>query len=463
MGPSSLLAIRKPMRKQWLGLLLLAALPACAPDDPDFTVIVGGTVIDCINATLIEDAVIVINDAHIRQVGPRAETPIPSGARIIDASGKFVIPGLADMHNHLGSGSFRFDETPDYERNLARLLAWGFTTVFNQGVPNLEISADLRRVVEHEAHRFPHYFGVGVRFAAGEGHGSSFGAYTPETPEQARAAVQELKTAGVDAVKFVLDDLSYVTTKLRPKLQPDVVAAIIEEAHRHELKVYAHAPILSDAKDVLRAGVDGLIHGVISDPVDEEFVALMKKNQALYITTHAIFEAAADTSDWARRQYDFNERGWASQEELDYGMSPERVRQWESRFDRLATMKAKLPILRANLKTISDAGVLIVLGSDTASVGTGSGVLLGLASHLELELMNDAGLTPAEALRAATINAARMIGREKDMGSVEQGKLADMVILDSNPLADIRNVRSIHRVIKGGVVHDPDALLGGLE
>ena len=176
-------------------------------------------------------------------------------------------------------------------------------------------------------------------------------------------------------------------------------------------------------------------------------------------TTHAIFESVADTGGWARREAAFDDHGIVPKELFELGVNPTRVKEWEARWNNLSVAKANLPILRANVKRLQDAGILVVLGSDTSSAGSGTGVLLGLASQLELTLLVEAGLTPLEALQAATINAARMIGREADLGTVEPGKLADLLILEANPLSDIANVRRIHRVIKGGIEYDPVELL----
>ncbi len=195
------------------------------------------------------------------------------------------------------------------------------------------------------------------------------------------------------------------------------------------------------------------------DPVDEEFISLMKKNRAVYIPTHTIFESIADLGGWARREASFDERGVIPRQVYELGMNADSVKQWEQRWDNLSFIKEHLPILRANTRKVWDAGILVVMGSDTGS--SGSGVLLGLASQLELTLMVEAGLTPAESLQAATINAARMVDREREFGSVEAGKLADLLILEADPLADIGNVRRIYRVIKGGVVYDPSELLRG--
>jgi len=440
-------------------MFLLAAAMASG-QAKNVKVITGVTLIDGTRRAPLKNAVILIEGARIKRVGPRSRTHLPRGAATIDARGKYVIPGLADMHNHLGDGTFSLSEGPsNFRKNLALMLGWGFTTVFDQGIPDLKSFADLKSLATADTALYPHFFGVGVRFAARGGHGASLGAYTPESPDEARRQVRELKAASVDAVKIVYDDLSYVTNQPRPMLKSEVVAAIIDEAHKQGLKAYVHAPVLKYAKEVLQAGADGLVHGIISEPVDDEFVSLMKKNHAVYITTHAIFESVADTGDWARREAAFDDRGIVSKEVFELGVNPTRVKEWEARWNNLSIAKANLPVLRANLKRLQDAGILVVLGSDTSSAGSGTGIVLGLASQLELTLLVEAGLTPLEALQAATINAAQMIGREKDLGTVEPGKLADLLILEANPLSDIGNVRRIYRVIKGGIEHDPVELL----
>jgi imidazolonepropionase-like amidohydrolase len=420
--------------------------------------ITGATLIDGTGRAPVKDAVIIIEGTRIREVGPRDRTQIPRGAQVIDVPGMYVAPGLADMHNHLGDGTFSLNQgDPDLRKNFKEMLGWGFTFIFAPGHIDLKSSADLKRLAADDAAPCPHFLGVGLRFGAKGGHGSTLSAYTPDTPDEARGDVRELKAAKVYAVKIIYDDLGYVTKEPRPMLKPEVVAAIIDEAHKQGLKAYVHAPVLKYAKEVLRDGADGLMHGIISDPVDEEFISLMKRNGAVYIPTHAIFESIADLGGWARREASFDQRGLIPRRVYEVGMSPATVKQWEARWDNLAYIKERLPILRANTRKVWDAGILVVAGSDTGS--SGSGVVLGVSSQLELTLLVEAGLTPGEALQAATINAARMVGREGEFGTVERGKLADLLILEADPLADIGNVRRIYRVVKGGVVHDPAELL----
>ena len=237
----------------------------------------------------------------------------------------------------------------------------------------------------------------------------------------------------------------------------DVLAALVTEAHREGLKVYAHAPMLAQAKESLRAGVDGLLHGIIDAPVDSEFMDLMKRNQAVYVPTLSLYEDVADVAAWGRRQALQADRGPTNAVANEF-TSPEVVRIFGSFLDKAPSAKAQLPTQRENLKRIFDAGVPVVMGTDTGFFG----VVLGVATQIELALMVEAGMAPEAVLRAATINAARMIGRDKDSGSIEAGKVADLLVLDANPLEDIRNIRRIFRVIKGGVVHEPAQLLSAV-
>jgi imidazolonepropionase-like amidohydrolase len=420
-------------------------------------VITGATVITGTDRAPIKDGVILIEGDRIRQVGARGQVEIPAGADVLDASGKFIIPGLGDMHNHLGAGRFGFGEgAPDYSKNLTHLLGWGFTMTFNPGITDMAAFAELKRMSAEPRAPFPHFFSVGKQFGAKGGHGS-LGGYAPETAEQARAAVRENKAANVDAIKLVYSPVTYALKSGLPQLKPDVMAAIIDEAHEQGLRAYVHAPVLRFAKEALKAGADGLVHGIISDPIDEKFIELMKKNRAAYVTTHTIFEAAGDVAGWARRLIAYDQRRMVPKAELEKGAHPDFVTKWETRWDNYTYMRSRLPILRANTRKAYEAGLLVVVGSDTGDAG--AGLFNGLAAQVELQLLVEAGLSPTQVLKAATLNAARMIGREKDLGSIESGKLADLLILNGDPLSDIRNTSNIYRVVKGGIAYDPVKLL----
>ena len=431
--------------------LVVGAAAGAGVQTPDVKVITGATLINPAAAAPVADAVIVITGARITHVGPAASVKAPAAAEVIDARGKFVIPGLADMHNHLDDGGTT--RAQNRVANLGRVLAAGVTTVFNPSVPEGDF-AKLKAAAAGDTSPYARFFGTGPGLTA---DGDQLGALSPKpkTAAEAQAVVQKLKALNVDAIKVMRDDLAWSSTRRMEPMPIDVLQAAVDEAHRQGLKVYAHAPQLLRAKEALRAGVDGLLHGIIDEAIDQDFIGVMKKNGASYVPTLMMFEDVADVAAAARRQGShWDQLGLQPAGVHQFFASPQGVQIFQTLLNNTALAKERLPVLRANLKRVFDAGVPVVMGSDTGFFG----VILGAASHVEMELMVEAGLTPAQTIAAATINAARMIGREKEQGSVEAGKLADLLILDANPRDDIRSIRRIHRVVKGGLVYEPARL-----
>lgn len=435
--------------KHWRAVLTLILLSTLASHirAQEIKAITGATLVDGAGRAPVKDAVIIIEGARIKQTGAKSKIKIPKEATVIDARGKFVVPGLADMHNHLLDGTL--SRRPQALPNARRLLAFGVTTVFYPNA-NLQLLARLRKEAAVGNAPYPRVFSTGPIVTV-KGGSLSPDFRSPETPDQVRAVVKELKDAGVEAIKLGYDDNTWAMKAASLLMKTEIVAAVIAEAHQQGLKVFAHAPMLEQAKAVLRAGADGLMHGVIDQPVDDEFIALMKKNRAVYVSTLALFENVGDPAAWARRQAAYDERKLYPSSVYDFLSSPNVA----SFLTNAGGARERLPVLRANLRKVDSAGIPLVIGTDTGFPG----VLLGVASHLELLLHAEAGLKNDAIIRAATINAARMIGREKDLGAVEAGKFADLLILDANPLDDIRNVKRIHRVVKGGAVFDPAELL----
>ncbi len=435
--------------KHWRAALTIILLSTFASHvrSQEIKAITGATLIDGAGRAPVKDAVIIIEGARIKQAGAKNKIKIPKEAMVIDARGKFVVPGLADMHNHLLDGTL--SRRPQALTNARRLLAFGVTTVFYPNA-NLQLLARLKQEAAVDNAPYPRVFSTGPIVTV-KGGSLSPDFRSPETPDEARAVVKELKDAGVEAIKLGYDDNTWAMKTASPLMKTDVVAAVIAEAHQQGLKAFVHAPMLEQAKIVLRAGADGLMHGVIDRPVDGEFIALMKKNRAVYVSTLALFENVGDTAAWARRQAAYDERKLYPSSVYDFLSSPNAA----SFLNNAGFTKEHLPVLRANLKQVYSAGIPLVIGTDTGFPG----VLLGVASHLEMLLHAEAGLKNDAIIRATTINAARMIGLEKDLGTVEAGKFADLLILDANPLDDIRNIKHIHRVVKGGAVFDPAELL----
>ena len=209
------------------------------------------------------------------------------------------------------------------------------------------------------------------------------------------------------------------------------------------------------AKEALRAGADGLAHSVADAPVDDEFIELMRQNDATYTTTLALYTAFAGVAEWMRSLEAIDVHGLVSGDVYARYESEEGARAYHAFFGTFPGQN--LEIAQGNVRRLVGSGIPALAGTDTGVTG----VLLGLSSQRELELLVEAGLTPGEALRAATSQAARALGLEAEIGSIEENKLADLVILDANPLSSISNTRLVHRVMRGGVVHDPLELLTG--
>ena len=438
---------------------LIATIPivlAAQDTAPRETVLNHVSVIDMTGRAVQPDMAVLIRGDRIAGI-ERAVGFNRPGARVIDLTGKFLMPGLMDMHNHLERG----DSMPgppireraaerDVRGHLKEILAWGFTTVFSTHHANVDLQefAELRRAAATDS-ALSRYFGVGRAFSVVGGHYGQprFATYLPGSADEARANVRELHAAGVDAIKLIYADQAHTGRLPVAVMQPKVMSAIIEEAHRLRLKAYVHAPGMRQAKEVLRAGADGLVHSVTDAPLDDEFITLMKKNGATYTTTLALYTAFSDVTRWMRRLAAMDTRRLGPTDAYGSYQSTESAKAYHAMTGTFPP--ENLGYAKSNVRRALDAGIPVLAGSDTGVPG----VLLGISSHMELVLLVDAGLTPAEALAAATINPARALGRSHEQGTVEQGKLADLLILDADPLADIHNISRIHLVIKGGIAN----------
>ena len=277
----------------------------------------------------------------------------------------------------------------------------------------------------------------------------------PATVEAARAEVRALKAASVDSIKVMFDDLKYAGRPGKPAMSREILLAVLDEAHRRGLKVYAHATTLRYAKDFLRAGGDGLMHGIIDEPVDEEFLSLMKTGGRFYVPTLTLWEAIHDIAGFARREAEFDTLHRNPEAEYALFQDPKIVEQANVRFGG-GLPEQNLKLAKENLKRVASSGIPVATGTDTGVPG----VLQGVAAQLELVLFVEAGLSPAEALRASTLTAQRILGRVEQSGEVAVGKLADLVVLDGDPMWDIHNISKVFAVIKsgGGALKRPASL-----
>lgn len=385
---------------------------------------VGARIIDGTGKPAIENATLVVRNGRIEAVGKRVK--VPTGAERIDATGKTIIPGLINAHGHLNS-----------EDRLGVYLRDGITTI-------LSLGGDKEFALREFCAQAP--AGTTPRlYVAGPIRDSSAipGAVAVTTPEEARQSVDELIRNKPDIIKVRVDDFRGA----RQKMSPEVYAAVIDEAHKNGFRTAAHVVFLDDAKGVLRAGVDYIAHSVRDREVDEEFISLMKKHRVSYsptLTRELAVFTYSETPSFFSDPFFLKE---ADPAEIAQMQDPKR--QDTMRTDPSALWyKEHMAVAMRNLKTVSDAGINIAMGTDS---GGGPGRFQGYFEHLELEYETQAGLTPMQALVSATSGAAKAINISKEVGTLEKGKLADFLVLTANPLDDIRNTRAIESVWIGGV------------
>ena len=368
------------------------------------------SVVDLAQSVVRPDMAIVIRDARIVAIDRPNGANVPRGAQVLELAGKFAIAGLVDMHNHLGSGAnipgppvagASARQSPQQE--LKRLLALGFTTVFATAFPPVGEFVELRKAANDDSTPMSALFRCRAWEYVAGGHSSQprFNAFMPTTTDQARADVREMKALGVDAIKVTYSDQAHTGRAPVPVMRPELMQAIIDEAHALSLKVYVHAPTLTHAKEVLRAGADGLAHSVADAPVDDEFIGLMRKNRATYTTTLALYTSFADVSAWMRRLEAIDHHHVVAPDVYERYKTLDGAKAYHAFFGTFPPRN--LQHARANARRISEAGIPVLAGTDTGVTG----VLLGVSSQMELMLLVEAGLMPAEALRAATVNPAR--------------------------------------------------------
>jgi imidazolonepropionase-like amidohydrolase len=421
------------------GIMFAASAPLQAQVG-EVLVIRGGTLIDPAREDLGVPGTIIVQNGLIIAVRPGNDAPPPAGAQVIDASGGYVMPGIADMNNNLRSGMPKPGGDP--VRMLRSLLNWGVTTTLEPGGRSAEFNK-LRAEISKNNNAYPQTFLAQGLFTTEGGWGEG---YRPKTPAEARKLVRDLKAAGSFGVKLIYDDMRWATTQPFAIMDRDIAVAIIDEAHRQEMMSFAQAPIQEFAKHMVKAGVDCLINGIISEPVDAEFIDMMKRNNTCYISTLTMYQTKAGYSDWADRleEFDINKRLNPAAMEI-FRKTPTGT----ARLDNAAWTVERLPVLRLNLFTVLGAGIRVLIGTDAGSPG----VLPGISAQLEMVMHQEAGLDPIDVLRAATSTAADVLDRRGRFGTLRDGAQADLLVLDADPRDDVGNIRKIRHVIRAGRVH----------
>ncbi len=437
--------------------------------------LVGATLVDGTGAPPVRDAVVVLREGKIDCAGPRAACPVPSGVDVTDLKGLWITPGLVDAHVHFSQTGWA-DGRPDsidlrashpYDQTIADLsrhperfgrtyLCSGVTGVFDVGgyawtlglpawaepdleVPRVAAAGPLLSTVDH-------WLNLPAE--------RQFMVITD--PESSRTAVHYLAERGSQAVKvWYIVDNDHPVEKLAP-----AVHAAGEAAHARNLPLIVHATGLAEAKEALRAGANVLVHSVFDKPVDDEFIALMKKNGAIYCPTLTVYRGYyVMTQGAVQHQAPRIDDPNGCVDPLTRAKVAETARVTAPiPADRLQRLQGRVEdgerIGAANLKRVQDAGIPIAMGTDAGNPLT----LHGTSVYAEMEAMQAAGLTPMQVLTASTRGGAMAMGRAKDFGTVEKGKLADLLIVAADPTADIANLRKVRYVVRGGAVRPIEEL-----
>jgi imidazolonepropionase-like amidohydrolase len=456
-----------------VGIAIAAVAGACrgmpARDKIDLLV-AGGTVINPPATVRVAD--IAVNRNKIVAVGTNLRERYDA-AQVIDVAGGYVIPGLADMHTHFGTG-IRPPHEDDSVPVLARFLYYGVTTVLNLGSFQAwpERIDALRTQMERGILQGPRLLAVGALLTVPGSHPTTtiyskalqdqiaaIVAAAPargpidlarktrratmlvRTAEDMRVEVRRLGTWGADAIKIVVES-GPAPFGQHPRMSPQLIAAAVEAARPYGMPVLCHVSSIDALEECLDNGAAGVAHAVTGPGLPQGIEARMASAGMALIPTASLFEgwvkypsnpSRLDDS-FLRETLTAPERAALGSKEMIAAFAPDPARERE------------LVSLRAHLKTARDAYVLIVAGTEVGNPYR----FPGFGLHKELAFYVSAGLTPGEALATATVNAAHLLGNQDEWGTIREGLAADLVVLNANPLDNIRNTRTIRHVVQGG-------------
>lgn len=436
--------------------LLAACGAANEPVEPADLAIVGARLIDGTGGDPVADSVILIDDGRVSAAGPSDTVKVPDGTEVVDAAGKTVIPGLVDLHAHYGG------PVEATEQALRSQLYYGVTTTRSIGSDPPDKVA---LMLEANAGRsdLPRAFTAGLGFSYPGGFNSGF-TNTPTTEEEARAMVREQAALGVQFTKMWINEVAEPGLKIPPEIR----AAIVDESYQNGLIPVAHINEEADGVQLLEVGLNEFMHTTVrtfgpgggvpmADPVPSQaFLDLCLEKGCGFAPTLSIVQ-----NNWHFAEHP----ELLEDPELRAVMNPRVLERWSDEETRAGVLAAdgfegrKLSFrhMQDFVKTLHDHGIQVALGTDSGTPN----VPMGWGTHHELELYVEAGLTPMETLVAATATGARRMPPvgEADFGTLTAGMSADLIVLNADPLADIRNTLQIDRVMLRGEWVDRDALL----
>ena len=404
------------------------------------------TLIDGTGRPPVAGSFVLIEDDRISRIS-RVPVDVGDGVRRVDGRGKFLIPGLMDMHVHLRGGRGAGD--PDERaavRALHGFLYSGFTSVYDAG-NNPEFIFSLRERERAGQIISPRIFAAGgvVTVPGGHGGGSSATLVTRWPEDMAKLDAHLAREP--DMIKLTFDEHGWGTRPLIPLLPVELMEQVGRYVNERGIRTTVHISHELRARQAMAAGINTLAHPVIQGPISQGFVNLMAATKTPMVSTLTIGEGYSRLVE--HPEFLDQPLYQAVYEPAVIERLKGEVREQFAARSWTTWMKVMTPVAQENLRQIDAAGGVVVLGSDQSS---------GPASHRELELMVAGGITPLQAIRIGTLNAAIFLGRERELGSIEEGKLADVVLLEADPLQDIRNAQRIELVVKDGVIVDRAAL-----
>jgi imidazolonepropionase-like amidohydrolase len=410
------------------------------------------TVIDGTGAAPQPDMTVIVSGGRIVSLTP-SKAAGPVRGRRLDGRGRFLIPGLIDAHIHLRGASpanspaegFVIDHVAAHQA-LASYLYAGVTSVVDLGnQPELVLKAR----AEERAGRIlsPRIFATGNLITYPGSHGDGMAIRITDFERDRALLDRHIADQAPDIVKLTYEERGWGARPMITLLPPDLMARTLQYYNLHGIRTTVHVSSERRALEAVAAGADTLAHPVIQGPVSESFVRLMAARKTPFVTTLTIgenYSRLVEHPEYLDEPLYVASFSPAEREAL----KTETRTAWQTQ-TWTWWMKVMTPVCQDNIAKIVAAGGVAVLGTDQSN---------GPAAHREMELLARAGIPPLQILKIATLNGAVFLGRERDLGSISVGKLADLVLLDKDPTRDIANAKAISWVMKNGVLVDESQL-----
>lgn len=453
-----------------LACLAVAAVAACAPERPalvhrpeppvDALLIRHVGVLDVAAGRRIADRDVLVRGDRIAAIGLGGDLPAPPGAVEIDGGGATLLPGLIDAHGHVAIDSAPSWESglADAEANLRAFLYAGVTTVLDPGDGSGEAVTRRERIARGEL-LGPRIYTAGRLVTAPGGHPIPLletslpwwlewyviprVADPIGSPEAARRIVEARAEADVDFVKLIVDRIPQTA----PRMDVATLDAAVGETHARRLRAIAHIGDVRDALDTGRAGVDAWMHGIYKERIPDELIGELAGFGIPMVPTLTVWHSFADIGHGPRVPTKLERETVPAAVLASFDTPPSDSALLEAFSPYLDLLDAKRAVWADNVRRLHAAGVVMLAGSDTQS-----GVFPGAGLHREIAYLHEAGLTRAEAIRAATLAPARFLTArdDPDFGEVAVGKRADLLLVSGDPLADLDALADIRAVILGG-------------